>query len=382
MHELTGRTHWHEPTGNRRRASAQFGRPKTPYDVFMERKAFRSSATSASARCRTCRSQPWKRMGGKGSYIQLLRHRGQMGLLRGRGAGRRRAQRREAHVRGNLPAWSKAAARTEVWLEGDSKKHVFEWQKGSMFSIPDERHAPHRQRDAPRRALLLAGTTAPNVMNLINNVDAVFNNPFVFRDRFSGADDFFKHEGRHRARSGARARHAAHQLHPRRRQLRPAARQPPLARLAPRRAVHDQQQFYFWIGQHENGRYSKAHAHTSAAVLICLKGKGYTYTWPEQLGVTPWKDGQARPGQARRLRAGRHGHRGARRRALVPPAFRRSKDPLRLTAWFGPHNPGREPGAPGEKHTDYTGDRHPRGRHRHPVLDGGSVSSARNTRRS
>ncbi|RXZ33649.1 cupin, partial [Oxalobacteraceae bacterium CAVE-383] len=29
-------------------------------------------------------------------------------------------------------------------------------------------------------------------------------------------------------------------------------------------------------------------------------------------------------------------------------------DPFRLTAWFGPHNPGRDPGAPGEKHTDYT----------------------------
>ena len=42
--------------------------------------------------------------------------------------------------------------------------------------------------------------------------------------------------------------------------------------------------FYFWIGQHENGRYSKAHAHTSAAVLICIKGKGYTYTWPEECG--------------------------------------------------------------------------------------------------
>jgi hypothetical protein len=39
-------------------------------------------------------------------------------------------------------------------------------------------------------------------------------------------------------------------------------------------------QFYFWIAQHENGRYSKAHAHTSAAVLICLKGKGYTYSGP------------------------------------------------------------------------------------------------------
>ena len=113
--------------------------------------------------------------------------------------------------------------------------------------------------------------------------------------------------------------------------------------------------FYLWIGQHENGRYSKAHAHTSAAVLVCIKGKGYTYTWPEHAGVTPWKDGKAHlvkrvdyepvglvsaaPGGAR----WNHQHFGA------------SKEPLRLTAWFGPHNPGREPGPPGEVHTDYTG---------------------------
>ena len=25
---------------------------------------------------------------------------------------------------------------TEVWLDGDSKRHVFEWQQGSLFSIP------------------------------------------------------------------------------------------------------------------------------------------------------------------------------------------------------------------------------------------------------
>jgi hypothetical protein len=30
-----------------------------------------------------------------------------------------------------------------------------------------------------------------------------------------------------------------------------------------------------------------------------------------------------------------------------------SKEAFRLTAWFGPHAPGREPGPPGEQHTDY-----------------------------
>ena len=49
--------------------------------------------------------------------------------------------------------------------------------------------------------------------------------------------------------------------------------------------------FYMWIGQHETGRYSKAHAHGSAAVLICLSGKGYTYTWPSKFGTHPWEKG-------------------------------------------------------------------------------------------
>jgi hypothetical protein len=35
--------------------------------------------------------------------------------------------------------------------------------------------------------------------------------------------------------------------------------------------------------------------------------------------------------------------------------FAASQDPFRLTAWFGPHNPGRDPGAPGDKAIDYTG---------------------------
>ncbi|HTP82303.1 MAG TPA: cupin, partial [Alphaproteobacteria bacterium] len=91
----------------------------------------------------------------------------------------------------------------------------------------------------------------------------------------------------------------------------------------------------------------------SAAVLICVKGKGYTYTWPERAGLTPWKDGKAdlvkrvdyepvgmvsaAPGGARWC----HQH------------FGTSKESFRLTAWFGPNSPGREPGPPGEQHIDY-----------------------------
>ena len=295
-----------------------------------------------------------------------------MGLLRGRGAGRRRAQcRKSTSTRKSI--WSsKAAAPPKSGSTSDSKRHVFEWQKGSLFSIPV--NAWHRIVNASSApALLLAGTTAPNLMNLINNVDVMFNCPYEFRDRFSGADDFYKYKDDIEP-------DPVRGLAMRRTNFIPDVvncdlpldnrRSPGWRRVEPFMTGNT---FYLWIGQHENGRYSKAHAHTSAAVLICLKGKGYTYTWPERYGVTPWKDGKAdevkrvdyepvgmvsaAPGGARWY----HQHFGA------------SKDPLRLTAWFGPHNPGREPGPPGEKHTDYTAHGYPGGRHRHPLLDGGSV---------
>jgi quercetin dioxygenase-like cupin family protein len=242
---------------------------------------------------------------------------------------------------------------TEVWQEGDTKKHVFEWQAGSMFSIPI--NAWHRIVNATSSgALLLAGTTAPNVLNMLQSTEAVFNNPFVFRDRFNGADDFYQ------ARDEVEA-DPVRGLAMRKTNFIPDVmkcelpldnrRSPGYRRIEP---FMTNNCFYFWIGQHENGRYSRAHAHTSAAVLICLNGKGYTYTWPEDEGETPWKDGKehlvrridyepvglvsAAPGGARWY----HQH------------FSSGEEALRLTAWFGPHNPGRDPGAPGSKHTDYT----------------------------
>jgi hypothetical protein len=190
-------------------------------------------------------------------------------------------------------------------------------------------------------------------MNLFDNADFIFNCPYAFSARFSGAEDYFK---------------PCDEVEPdpvrglamRRTNLIPDIvncalpldnrRSPGYRRVEPFMTGNT---FYLWIAQHENGRYSKAHAHTSAAVLVCLRGKGYTYTWPEQAGITPWRDGKAHlvkrvdyepvglvsaaPGGARWF----HQH------------FSVSREPLRLTAWFGPHALGREPGPPGEIHTDY-----------------------------
>ena len=351
-HEAPGVTHWHEPAGNKRAGFGKFKRPSTPYDLFMESEGIPIFRDIGVSKVQNLPLLPWKRTGGRGTYIQLYGTEGKWGcyVVEVPGAG---ALHPEKHMYEEIFLVVEGRGSTEVWLEGETRRHVFEWQKGSLFSIP--MNAMHRIVNASSSpALLLGGTTAPNVLNQINNVQAVFENPFLFRDRFSGAEDFYR-EREDIEPDPVRG------LAMRRTNFIPDImncelpldnrRSPGYRRVEPFMTGNS---FYLWIGQHENGRYSKAHAHTSAAVLICLKGKGYTYTWPERLGTQPWAEGKqdqvrrldyepvgmvtAAPGGARWY----HQH------------FSVSKDPFRLTAWFGPNSPGREPGPPGEQHIDYT----------------------------
>jgi len=111
--------------------------------------------------------------------------------------------------------------------------------------------------------------------------------------------------------------------------------------------------FYLWIGQHETGRYSKGHAHGSAAVLICIKGKGYTYTWPAKYGERPWESGKDQY-------VLRQDYEPVGLVSAAPMSgdwyhqhFGISEGPLRLTAWFGPHHPGRKVKRPGEEALDF-----------------------------
>jgi quercetin dioxygenase-like cupin family protein len=345
-------THWHEPAGNKKAGFGEFKKQPTPYDQFMVDEGIPIYRDLGISNVRDLPLGEWKRTGGRGSYMQLYGTETKWGhhVVEVPAGG---ALNPEKHMYEEIYIVVEGRGTTEVWLEGEGKKHVFEWQQGSMFSIP--MNAWHRIVNATNKpALLMGGTTAPNILNQINNVEAVFNNPFVFRDRFSGADDFYKYREEVEP-------DPVRGLAMRRTNFLPDAvncdlpldnrRSPGYRRVEP---FMTNNQFYFWIGQHENGRYSKAHAHTSAAILICLSGKGYTYTWPERYGVNPWKDGHA--DKVRRLDYGQFGMvtaapGGAR---WYHQHFSVSKEPFRLLAWFGPHNPGRDPGAPGEKHTDYT----------------------------
>lgn len=351
-HEEPDQKHWHEPKAGENAGYGKFKRKPLPYDLFMETEAIPVFRGIGVKRVQDLPMRPWRRLGGRGSYIQLYGTEGLWGcyVVEVPAGG---ALNIERHVYEKVVLVVEGRGTTEVWQQGQAKRQTFEWQKWSMFSIP--LNASHRFVNASNSpAVLLCATTAPPLMNLVDNLRFVFDNPFVFDDRYSGAEDYFKPKD---------------DLEPdpirglalRRTNLIPDAancdlpldnrRSPGYRRIEPSMAGN---RFYVWLAQHENGRYSKAHKHASAAVLICIKGKGYTYTWPATLGPNPWKDG--------------HGDKVLRQDyepvGMVSAApmsgdwfhqhFGVSKEPLRLTAWHGANNQrANKAGVPGEQLMDY-----------------------------
>src|SRR5262249_53296823 len=158
---------------------------------------------------------------------------------------------------------------TEIWTDDQKKLHTFEWQRGSMFSIP--LNTWHRLINAASSpALILVASTAPNVMNLYRDTDWIFNCPVTFPARFDGSQDFFKPKdhipldplrGPAMPKSNLIPAIINGQPHLDNR------RSPGYLRVEPNMANNV---FYGFVGEHETGRYSKAHAHMSSAVLVCL----------------------------------------------------------------------------------------------------------------
>jgi quercetin dioxygenase-like cupin family protein len=295
---------------------------------------------------------PWKRLGGRGSYIQLYGTEGLWGMyvVEVPPGG---ALNMERHLYEKTVLVIEGRGSTEVWPAGQERPKTFEWQAWSLFTIPlNAKHRFVNATNAP--ALLLCGTSAPNMINLTGDPGFVFNCPYDFSQKYGGEADFFQSKddvAPDRVRGLAMRRtnfmtdiaHCEMPLDNR--------RSPGYRRIEPEFTGSD---FYLWIGQHETGRYSKAHKHESFAVLICLQGEGYTYTWSDALGETPWKDGRGDKVLRQDYVPGGMVSAAPMSGNWFHQHFGVSKDPLRITAWFGVGNhPARKPGRPGEKLIDF-----------------------------
>jgi quercetin dioxygenase-like cupin family protein len=263
----------------------------SPYERFMREQDIPIYRGMGYPDVRDLTLAAWPRMGGQGAFINLDGMEAKWGIYLVEVPGRGELK-PERHIYEELFYVVEGRGSTEVWHE-DGKRQTFEWQAGTLFSVP--MNAWHRLLNGSSGpALVLVATTAPMSINLYDNEGFVFDNPYQFGDRYGAQDDYFRtnleleaHPGFKRAMlSSAVLPDIANCYLPLDNQRAPGFRW-----VTP--VMAGNKEFNPFIAEYPAGRYSKGHYHSAGAVLICLRGKGYTYSWPSELGTHPWEDGKA-----------------------------------------------------------------------------------------
>lgn len=294
MATTSSKVEFQEPTGEEPAGYHRYKRSKSPYEIFMAEEGIPIVRGIGVYDTRQLELGAWNRLGGRGAFLALDGIGSKKGMFvvevppRG-------ALNPERHMYDEFFLVIEGRGTTEVWREGSPKKHAFEWQPGTLFMAPiNAWHQIVNATSSP--ALLLAANNAPPVMNIFQSRSAVFENPYDFRERFDESDDFFRPQadleadevrGRAAIRSNVFPDIVNCEL-PLDNQRAPGYR-----RIQPyyHGFLRDQGTGGF-VAQYPSGRYSKAHFHQSGAVLVCLRGKGYSYNWRVENGHTPWKNGK------------------------------------------------------------------------------------------
>ena len=230
---------------------------------------------------------PWRRTGGLGAFVHLHGMEGVTGMVVAEippGA----ALEPERHIYEELICILDGQGATEVWQEG-RKKSLFEWGRMSLFSPP--LNSWHRLINGGREPVkFLAVTNAPMIIDAYRNSEFVFNNPFVFSDRFAGEEGYFN-VGQKRYASGNANVWETNFV-------------PDI--LAARVDEHESKgtgvkltQFQMTgnsmiahVAHWPAARYQKAHYHGPGAVLLGLESEGYVIMWSKDLGVRPYQNGR------------------------------------------------------------------------------------------
>ena len=189
-HDITGEPHWHEPNGNTYAGTAAWNRRATPYDRFMAAQDVPIIRDIAIPDLQNVALGNWPDMGGRGAFIQLFGTEGLWGsyLVEVPGAGALNAER---HLYEEIFLVLEGRGTTEIWATDGDPPEIFEWERGSLFSIP--LNSFHRiVNSSSNPALLLAGTSAPNIFNLLNDQHVIFKSDVSFPNRFNTQGNNFE----------------------------------------------------------------------------------------------------------------------------------------------------------------------------------------------
>ncbi len=176
---------------------------------------------------------------------------------------------------------------TTLWNDKGAKQ-TFEWQEGSLVSIPLNTSHQHFNGQGGEPARFFSVNNMPIIFNLFHNDGFIYNTPFDFTDRFNGEADYFSGKGTsHPGRiwetnfiSDARSFKLQEWKE------RGAAGKNVMLELADGvMAAH--------ISEFPVGTYKKAHRHGPGFNVIIIGGRGFSLLWQEGKTIKrcDWKDG-------------------------------------------------------------------------------------------
>ncbi len=167
---------------------------------------------------------------------------------------------------------------TTVWTD-ENKKQTFEWHASSFFAIPPNAWYQHFNLSGSEPARYYGMTAAPREIDTFKSLDYVFNNPYVFRDRFDGADGYFK-ESERSPEGNYETNYVADVLGSAIMAGTPGYHEGrgPGVRSTGFRLVNGTMRNH--SSSWPVGVYKRAHRHGPGINVLMLRGTGYTLMWP------------------------------------------------------------------------------------------------------
>ena len=245
----------------------------TPYERWVQAEGLDIISGHYVPNLRTVDLKPWARRGGKGVFInhEASRTSNDCYVCEIRPGGKLEPQRQLFE---EMVLVLEGRGSTSVWND-KGQKLTFEWKAGAIFAIPLNAYHQHFNGSGAAPARYVGVTFGPQLLNMFDDVDFVFNTPRDFPARFSGEPDYFSNKGE---QDGFLLRT----------NFVPDAVNLPLISAKERGAGGGHIRFNMakgamasHISQFPVGTYKKGHRHGPGAHVIVLSGEGYSLMWEQ-----------------------------------------------------------------------------------------------------
>ena len=178
----------------------------------------------------------------------------------------------------------KGRGATTVWID-ENKKQTFEWHERSYFAVPPNAWYQHHNVSGTEPARFVGMTSAPRIIDSFKSLDFVFNNPYVFADRFSEEDGYFQEKERPSDKRPWATNFVADVMAY---NAMPNVVDARAESSTGRPSVNTTQSFDMvnaTMHSHSSswpiGTYKSGHRHGPGIHIVILRGQGYTLMWQE-----------------------------------------------------------------------------------------------------